>query len=234
MRAGSGRRGRGSVRPSVRWLGPRRVDDHDARPATAAARRPRPAPRTAAYGPYRSATTAIVAAAIPTPAGWAICRCPWPGRAGRPGTSRRPRVRWRRCCSPPRPGQAKRDASRTGAGERGQGAEDHGAPTSPASRTSRSPRRSVTSPGHQRQADAGHRCGGHQAGLGQAEPARVQARIRNAGPCTITAVEAWARVLAPSIAQRRDVATSATAWLLTPPIQRAPGWVPGDISTRGV
>ena len=33
---------------------------------------------TAAYGPWRSATTAMVAAATPTPTGWAICRMPHP------------------------------------------------------------------------------------------------------------------------------------------------------------
>ena len=33
--------------------------------------------------------------------------------------------------------------------------------------------------------------------------------MRNAGPCTITAADAWASVLAASIAQRRRTPTSA-------------------------
>ena len=78
----------------------------------------------------------------------------------------------------------------TDAGQRGQ-VPKSAAPTSPTSSTSRSPRRSVTTPhGTRASITPGHRRRGHQPGLGQAQPLRVvQAGMRNAGPCTITAVD---------------------------------------------
>src|SRR5262245_21692187 len=60
--------------------------------------------------------------------------------------------------------------------------------------------------------------------------------MRNAGPCTITAVDACARVLAASIAQRRLVPTTAagSASAVTARLDAARTWVAVPIPVLGL
>src|SRR4051794_1560692 len=197
--------------------------------AAATAQAP-PATHPATYGPDRSATTAIVAAATPTPAGWAIWRMPManPRRpAGNQPTTTRPLATLLLAAA--RPARPSAAASVTGDPDSDATPPKNAAPTSPSSSTSRSPRRSVTNP-HGISAT-------HTPAIGAAATSPASARlspracrlgIRNAGPCTITALAAWAAVLAPSIAQRRRTPISpAWARVLTPRLNVGGGGATG-------
>ena len=167
---------------------------------------------TAAYGPCRSATTAMVAAATPTPTGWAICRMPIarPRRpAGNQPTTTRPLATLLLAAA--RPASPSPSASSTTEPDIAASDPRTAAPTRPASSTSRSPRRSVTTP-HGTSASITPAIGAAatRPAWARVSPSRsCSTGIRNAGPCTITAVDAWATVLAASIAHRRRTPTSA-------------------------
>ena len=154
----------------------------------------------------------MVAAATPTPAGWAICRMPIarPRRpAGNQPTTTRPLATLLLAAA--RPASPSPSASSTTEPDIAASDPRTAAPTRPASSTSRSPRRSVTIP-HGTSATITPAIGAAatRPASARVSPSRsCSTGIRNAGPCTITAVDAWATVLAASIAHRRRTPTSA-------------------------
>ena len=191
---------------------PRRVEHHqrDERRGQRRRRRPAPTPRRTARAGRRRRPWSRRRRPR-RPAG-PSAGCPSPGRAARPGTSRRRPGRWPRCCWPRR-GRPARAPSASSTTEPDIAASDPrtAAPTRPASSTSRSPRRSVTIP-HGTSASITPAIGAAatRPAWARVSPSRsCSTGIRNAGPCTITAVDAWATVLAASIAQRRRTPTSA-------------------------
>ena len=167
--------------------------------------------QSAACTPDASATTAIEIAATPTPTGCAICRMPIarPRRSGgNQPTTTRPLAALVLAAAAPARNRVRTSSTRP---------PDSALATpatvvalSPVSSTNRSPRRSVTAP------HATSDTITPMVGAAATRPAWARvipswscsAGIRNAGPCIITAAEAWASVLAPSIHQRRAAPTS--------------------------
>ena len=187
VRVGGGRRAA---------LRSRRVDDDRPPPRPRPPRTRPPAPTVRRTAPNRSAVTAIVAAAMPMPSGVEVCRIPMasPRRCGgnHPITTRplaalvlveaapaRKRARPRRTGPPALAAATPRTA----------------VATSPASRVSRSPRRSQSRP-HATRVQAPP-----ATGAAATRPASARLRssrstsdgIRKAGPVFMTADAAWAQ-----------------------------------------
>src|SRR4051794_18667546 len=175
----------------------------------------------AACTPAPSATTAIEMAATPTPTGCAICRTPIasPRRSGgnQPTTTRPPAAFVLAAAAPARNSVTTSSAVPP---ERAAASPAAVVAASPVRRGKRSPRRSATAP-HATSVSITPSVGdaATRPASARVRPLACSAGMRNAGPCTITAVAAWASVLAASIAQRRAAPTACagpSVWVTRP------------------
>src|SRR6478609_8150457 len=164
---------------------------------------------SAAETPCVSAITAIETAAMPTPIGWAICRTPMarPRRSGgNQPTTTRPLAAFVLAAAAPPSTSVSTSGARPSTRTLAKPAS--AVPVRPVSSTKRSPRWSVTQP----QATSVSMiptdgAAATRPAAASVMPSRCSVGMRNAGPCTMTALAACASVLAASIAHRRPAPT---------------------------